>query len=104
MSVDKRPDGTYRARYYAPDGRQRTKAFRVKKDALTWEREQVLARDRGRFVDPSVRLTLEGYAKTWVESRPHRPSTRRNVEGLLRCHLYNQPLAKRRLQSVRPSE
>lgn len=104
MSVQRRPDGQWRARSYGPDGKERAKHFPTKRQAQLWEAEQRQAKARGTYVDPSDRTTVSEYAWMWVKSRPHRKSTQRNNAGLVRNHIDPTPLGQRRLNAVRPSE
>lgn len=69
MSVDKLPSGKWRARYRA-DGRQYSKSFDRKQDALRWETVQLAAAHRGQHTDPSDRTTVHDYAAQWAASRP----------------------------------
>lgn len=104
MGITRRPDGRYRARIIGDDGRERAKHFRRRSDAVRWETEQKAAKQRGHWVDPSDRTTVAQYARQWAAARPHRPSTARNVKGLIEHHIAATPLGSRRLASVRPSE
>jgi integrase len=104
MGVAKRPDGKWRARVVGPDGRERSKHFPAKSLAQRWEREQLAARDRGQFVDPSDRTTVAEYARQWAAGRPHRPLTAQRTVNLIEKHIACLPIGERRLASVRPSE
>lgn len=48
----------WRARYYAPDGRQISKSFRRKVDAEKWLRREEAKADRGDWVDPAGGTTV----------------------------------------------
>src|SRR5271166_864971 len=104
MGVTKRPNGKYRARILGDDGREHAKHFDRKADAQRWERDQLAARDRGQFVDPSSRITLTEFARQWAAARPHRPSTARGIKSLIDNHIALTGLGGRRLAAVRPSE
>lgn len=103
-SIDKRPDGRYRARWreYA-GGPQKTKSFTLKKDAerfLDGVRGDLA---RGVYVDPALgQETFRRYAEEWRRLQPHRSSTATNVEQDLRLHVYPR-LGDRPLASIRPS-
>jgi Phage integrase, N-terminal SAM-like domain/Phage integrase family len=79
----------YDVRLRGPDGRERFKMFRTRKDAERYEREQRRAMDRGEWIDPRhATLTFEEYAGRWVKERPNlRPRTIELYESLLRCHI-----------------
>lgn len=65
MSVAKTAQGTYRARYRDATGRQITKTFKMKADAVTWEREKLRGRDVGGRSAPS-RDTVAQWANQWL--------------------------------------
>ncbi len=76
-SIERRPDGRYRARWReVPGGPQRTKHFDRKADA-----ERLLDRVRGDlasglYIDPSAgRIPFSEYAESSRASQVHRPST-----------------------------
>ena len=104
MGIAKRPDGKYRARIIGDDGRERSKHFERRSDAVRWENEQKIAKQRGQWIDPSDKTTVAQYARTWAAARPHRPTTARNVKGLIENHIAGTPIGARKLSSVRPSE
>lgn len=104
MSVKKRPDGVYRARVRGDDGRERSRHFAKRADAVRWSTEQQAAKQRGVWVDPNDKTLVADYARQWAAARPHRPSTARNVASLIEHHIAATPLGSRRLASVRPSE
>lgn len=71
-SIQHRPDrrSPWRARYRAPDGRQRSRSFRRKIDAERWLRDQLAAIDRGAWVDPHAgQTTVEEWAELWMARR-----------------------------------
>lgn len=85
-SIRKRHDRQkpYLARYRGPDGRERTKAFRLKVDAERWLLERERDRARGEWVDPALgRTTLAEWAQRYRAGRPQRAdidrSQRRNL-------------------------
>jgi integrase len=104
MSIAKRPDGIYRARYRGPDGRERARHFDRKVDAQRWLDEQTAAIVTGQYVDPKAgRITFREYAERWRAAQVHRPTTRAHVETMLRRHAY-PVLGDRPLSSARPSD
>jgi hypothetical protein len=101
-SIDKRPDGQWRARWREyPGGPQRSKHFTRKIDA-----EQHLVKVQhdlltGTYVDPSkARITVEEYYEAWKARQPWRQSTRAAVEGKFVLHLIPE-FGDRPLGSVR---
>jgi hypothetical protein len=104
-SIDKRPNGHYRARWreYA-GGPQRTRHFTRKADAerfLDGIRGDIA---HGRYVDPAGgRILFRDFAETWRASQVHRPSTAVQTESYLRLHAY-PALGNRPLGAIRRSE
>jgi hypothetical protein len=99
-SIDKRPNGRWRARWREfPNGPQKTRSFARKLDA---ERFLVDVRHRllsGTYTPPSVgQVTVADYAAEWTGRRHWRPSTADRVERELRLHVLPQlgprPLAE----------
>src|SRR4051812_38629921 len=77
-SVDKRPDGTWRARWREyPSGPQKTKHFTRKVDAehhLVKVQHDLMT---GAYVDPSKgRTTVQAYYEAWSARQPWRESSR----------------------------
>jgi integrase len=103
-SIQKRPDGQWRARYRDPSSREHAKHFARKVDAQQWIDEQTAAIVTGQYVDPKAgRVTFREYAERWRAGQVHRPTTRAHVETMLRRHAY-PVLGDRPLSSVRPSD
>lgn len=68
MSIQKTPQGTWRARYRDASGRQISKTFRMKADALVWEREGIRKRDLAGLGIVSVSDTLSQWAAQWISN------------------------------------
>ncbi len=94
---------TYQARWRDDQGRQRKRSFTKKSDAdrhaVTVEADKV----RGTYIEPS-KITVAEYAHRWAETRPHRPTTARRTEMMIRLHIQGTRLGGRKLADVRPSE
>jgi integrase len=94
----------YDVRFRGPDGRERSRSFRTRKDAERYEREQRTALDRGNRIDPRhAGLTFDDYAGRWLSERHElRPRTVELYRSLLRCHIVPKfgPLA---LGKISPS-
>lgn len=104
-SIDRRPNGRWRARYRLhPGGPQRAKHFDRKIDAerfLTRVQGQLLD---GSYVDPSAgQIVLRGYAAAWQAAQIHRPTTVVQVDAHLRNHVL-PAFGDRTLASLRPTE
>jgi len=88
-SVDRRPDGRYRARWREyPNGPQRSKTFTRKRDAdlfLADVQHRLLA---GTYTPPGAgRITVAAYAEEWLRRRHWAGSTDEGVERMLRLHI-----------------
>ncbi|MCA1694829.1 MAG: site-specific integrase, partial [Actinobacteria bacterium] len=104
-SIEKRPDGRYRARWREyPNGPQKTRQFKRKGDA-----QQFLDGLRGDlahgvYVDPAGgRTTFRDYAEQWRSMQVHRATTVTQVETYLRLHAYPF-LGRRPIGAIRRSE
>ncbi|SFT63824.1 Site-specific recombinase XerD [Geodermatophilus amargosae] len=105
-SVEKRvSDGrtTYQARWRDERGRQRKKSFAKKADADRHAATVEADKARGTYIEPS-KVTVAEYAREWAAARPHRPTTARRTEMMIRLHIQGTRLGGRRLADVRPSE
>jgi integrase len=105
-SVEKRPDGRWRARWreYA-GGPQHSRHFPKKVEA---ERFLDVVRGdlaRGVYVDPNAgrRIAFGVYATEWASAQPWRQSTRDRVASVLRVHLA-PTFGARPIGSIRSSE
>lgn len=101
-SVDKRPNGQWRARWREyPGGPQRTKQFARKIDAdrfLVDVQHRLLT---GTYTPPSAgQVTVAAYAEEWVSRRTWAPATRERVERDLRLYITPR-LGDRPLASLR---
>ncbi len=88
-SIERRPDGKYRARYRGPDRKERTKHFARRSDAQRWLREVQTAVDHGRWTDPALaRVTLNEWSQRWITAQVQlKPSTRYRYASLLRSQI-----------------
>jgi integrase len=104
-SIDKRPDGMWRARWRAyPGGPQKTKHFNRKVDAERWLDNIRGDLARGLYIDPDAgRQPFGDYAREWQAAHVHRASTADQVAAHLRNHVL-PVFGDRELGSIRPSE
>jgi integrase len=88
MSIHRR-GGSWRARYYGPDGRERSKSFKRKSDAERWLSQQRSLISQGDWTDPSRgRITYGDYATAWLDSRTDlKPKTRHQYQSLMSLHI-----------------
>jgi len=69
MSVQRRGN-SWRAKYYGPDGRQRSKTFARKADAERWVSRERSLMAQGDWTDPALaRITFGEYAGAWLNAR-----------------------------------
>ena len=80
----------YDVQYRAPDGGERSKTFRTRRDADRFAATIEADMLRGAWVNPEAgRITIEDYATSWLKSRPGlRVRTRETYESQLRGHVY----------------
>lgn len=106
-SIQRLPDrpSPWRARYRAPDGRERSKVFRRKVDAERWLREELSRIDRAEWTDPKGGSVAFGeVASRWLDTRRAvRPSTRARDESYLRNQILPY-FGLRPLASLAPSD
>lgn len=89
MSVEKKDNGRYLARWRDPDGKQRARTFARKVDATRFLATMTTDALQGRYIDPDAgRVTVEEYGTTWAKSQPWRPTSRQRTEGILARHVY----------------
>jgi integrase len=96
----------YRARYRAPDGRERSRCFPRKIDAERFLSTVESSKLRGDWIDPALgRATLEEWANVWLESvrGTLKPKTVAGYESLLRSRII-PTFGKHPLSSLLPSE
>jgi len=83
-----RSGARYEVRLRGPDGKERSKTFRTRKEAERYERAERSAQDRGLWVDPrAAGVSLSAYAAVWMAQRTLRPRTVELYKGLLTRHI-----------------
>jgi integrase len=97
--VVKTPDGTWRANWRDPAGRQRGKNFKRKRDAERFVAELETAKNRGLYIDPHAgKVKFADYLPRWVVGRNHEANTTFRDQGIMRNHIVPRwgqvPLAK----------
>src|SRR4051812_10552631 len=95
----------YDVRFRAPDGKERSKSFRTRKEAGEFERSQRTDLARGVWIDPrQSRTAFAEVAAKWLESNPaKRSSTWARDETILRVHL-NPRLGDARIAAITPGD
>jgi len=103
-SVQRRPDGRWRARYRDTGDKEHARHFTRKADAERWLDEIRSDLVRGTYVDPAAgRVLFADFARTWLEAQPHRAGTALLYERTLRLHVYPR-IGDRPLAAVRRSD
>lgn len=103
-SVERWQGNRWRARWRAPDGRQRSRVFDRKADATRFLTTVEVGRITGTYVDPRAgRVTFRDYAEDWRSRQLWRESSMDRIESLLRNHLY-PVLGCVPLDTIRPSD
>ena len=104
-SIDKRPNGTWRARWREyPNGPQKTRTFDRKVDAQRFLDKVSGDLLRGEYIDPTnARMVFQDYAEEWRRAQVHRRSTAEQCEIYLRKHAY-PVLGQRPIGAIRRSE
>jgi integrase len=89
--------------YRDPDGKQRRKTYRVKRNAMAFASTVEADKLRGRWIDPAAgRVTFEEYATEWMAMQTFDPSTRLAVENRLGVHVI-PVLGRKQLRDIKPS-
>jgi integrase len=80
---------TYRVKYRTPEGKQRSKMFKLARDAKMFAATVETAKATGSFVDPQrSALTVGTWADRWLESKLGiAASTRSRYEDVIRKHI-----------------
>lgn len=79
----------WRARYRAPDGRERSRTFTRRTDAEQFLAQTEVDKSRGSWIDPARAQVLFGdWAERWLATTTHlKPKTRVGYESMLRVRL-----------------
>jgi len=104
MASIKRRGASWQATYRGPDGRERTKSFRLKVEAEGWVSDELSALRRGAWIDPAAgKITFGDFARSWQAAQVHRPTTAAAIDSHLRTHAF-PTFEARPVASIRPSE
>src|SRR3954453_16217480 len=87
-SVKRRSDGTWRARYRDPQGREHARHFARRADAERWLDEVRGDLARGLWTDPArSRMTFGAWVKDYFADNYPRATTNARDQVVTRCHL-----------------
>src|SRR4051794_11281969 len=104
-SIDRRKttngENRWEVRYRAPDGRERSRTFRTRRDAEKYASTAEADKARGSWIDPrDAALTFGEVADRWLASNPtKRASTLATDDVMLRVHIL-PTLGERKVGSV----
>lgn len=102
-SIQKRPNGKWRARYRDLDGRERARHFERKVDAQTWLDQITASLVRGDYVDPKAGAIRFGvFARQWLAAQTFDESSREATATRLRVHLL-PTFGDMELRRIKPS-
>ena len=89
VSIAKRGDGRWRARYRDVAGKEHSRHFARKVDAQAWLDDVTTAVRTGTYADPRRgRVTVGDWAPRWLDGQAHlKPSTHERYAGILREHV-----------------
>lgn len=108
MSIERKETArgsVYEVRFRGSTGREVSRTFPTKREALAYEAAQRMAKGRGAWVDPRASgLTVAELATEWLAGNPaKRSSTRARDESILRVHVLPR-LGDRKLSSLTPTD
>lgn len=84
-SATKRGPGRWLGRYRGPDGKERTKTFPTRGEALAWGQAQESRMRSMEWTDPArAKVTIAEWSERWLETLRVKPKTRAEYESLLR--------------------
>ena len=87
-SIQKQPNGKWRARYRDDSSKEHARHFARKIDAQQWLDDVTTARNTGIYVDPAAgRATVGLVAQTWLANPAWKPTTRASNENMLSKHV-----------------
>lgn len=88
-SISPTRHGTYRVSWREPDGRQRSKVFKLKKDARAFKAQVETDIMQRTYIDPHAadRVRLRDQAARWLAGRTVEVATAARDESLLRVHV-----------------
>lgn len=103
-SIQKRPDGRWRARYRDAAGKEHAKHFSRKIDAQNWIDATTTALVTGNYVDPrKAKMSFRDWADMWLDGYATRkPSTVRTARW--HVNVLVEHFGDRQLSTIKPSD
>ena len=88
MSVHKRSNGSWEVRYRDLSNRNRSRSFKLKKEAEDFERSTLLDLKRGNYLSPELgHIRLKEVWHQWKDSKALEAKTMADYESLWRTHI-----------------
>jgi hypothetical protein len=79
----------YEVRFREPNGKERSKTFRTRKEAESYERAQKTMLEKGNWIDVTKsKISLYVYAEQWLSERNLALRSREAYESVLKLHIY----------------
>lgn len=103
-SIKQRPDGSWRARYRGPDGREYAKHAKLKRDAQAWLDDATASMKAGTWVDPSTsKMTVGEWLTKWEAGYAvNKPGTVKSAS--VHVKLIRAKFGTRQLRTIRASD
>jgi integrase len=103
-SIKQRPNGSWRARYRGPDGKEYAKHAKLKRDAQAWLDEATAAMRAGTWVDPSTsKMTMGEWLDRWEAGyAANKPGTVKSASVHLK--LIRGKFGTRQLRTIRAQD
>ncbi|MCP2336143.1 tyrosine-type recombinase/integrase [Actinomadura rupiterrae] len=90
--------------WIGPDGKEKTRAFRIQPDAEKYARKMEEDIERGEYIDPKAgRELLDAVARKWLRLQAVGANSGRRYESVYRLHI-EPTFGRRSIASVKPSE
>lgn len=101
-SIQKRPDGRWRARYRDDAGKEHARHFRRKIDGQDWLDDVTASKKTGQYVDPSAgKTTFSAWYPSWAERQVWTRGTRESADQAVESVSFRSvPLAKLRRSHI----
>jgi integrase len=104
MSIEKKSNGRYLARWRDPGGKQRARTFVRKLDADRFLATVTVDALSGRYVDPKAgKVTIETFVDRWAAAQPWRESTRASRESVIEARI-KPAFGRSEVRAVRASD
>lgn len=92
MSITRRSNGKWRARYRDSRNKEYSRHFDRKIDAQRWLDSVITAKHTGTYVNPDLgKVTIQEWSVKWIQGQQHlKPSTLDRYAGIVRTHILPQ--------------